>query len=167
MITKTYSNEDNFEFNEDSNYFHHDYDEQDDESTDPSVPLDEDGLPNLTDTGGNGKAESNTFASDFYKCGSDWSSLITTNTKLKQSNLFEMWKLPLKNKHDLDDSNSNNLPPNKKIKKSNNALVICSTSTSASNKSGGGQKQTKPRACPFYKKLPGMLYANFFRFLVI
>ncbi|THG17161.1 hypothetical protein TEA_005871 [Camellia sinensis var. sinensis] len=79
--------------------------------------------------------EDSSFASDFYGCGTDWSSLLenhkpTTNNhpnatmlglgrRLKQTNLFQMWGWGSpnnnNNNHDVVDDN-HHPPPNKKIK---------------------------------------------------
>ena len=80
--------------------------------------------------------EEDSFAGDFYRCGTDWSCLNSSSTsankRLKQCNLFESWKLPPKTN------------------------VEASTSIVLNKKTIQAKKpQQQQRACPFYKKLPG------------
>ncbi|CAA7061691.1 unnamed protein product [Microthlaspi erraticum] len=107
------------------------------------------------------------FASDFYKAGSDWSCLVTPETKkMKQADLLQIWGLQKIS------------PVTKKKTKQTDLFQIWglqkpspSTSTSpASSSSSSARKTTTslrkrlrnspltndtPRQCPFYKKLPG------------
>lgn len=134
---------------------------------DPIISLDDDGLPceNLHSTNNNHieKQEEDSFAGDFYRSGTDWSCLsssssnatssISTNAsrdekkRLKQSNLFELWKLPSKPNVEASTSVSVSVSvSNKKMKKSMDDFP-----TQRDQK----QKKQQPRACPFYKKMPG------------
>lgn len=132
---------------------------EEDDNDDPIISLDDDGLPcdNLhanqcTDI----EQQEDSFAGDFYRCGTDWSCLnssssINNNANgsrgndskrkvLKQSSLFEMWKLPVKsNVGEFDESTS--LVSSKKMKRNDVSKQP-------------PQKQQQ-RACPFYKKMPG------------
>lgn len=111
---------------------------------DPIISLDQDGLPceNFH--------QQDSFAGDFYRCGTDWSCLNSDSEKnnknstkrLKQCDLFQMWKLPSKN---FDASTSQ--VPNKKMKKSINDFP--------KQQQPQKQQQQQQRACPFYKKMPG------------
>lgn len=111
------------------------------EEDDPIISLDDNGLPC------DNEKRQDSFAADFYSCGSDWSGLNSSssssgndpekNKRLKQSNLFELWKLPAKTNADASTS----LVSNKKMKKSMDDFTQ--------------QAPKQQRACPFYKKMPG------------
>lgn len=134
---------------------------------DPIISLDDNGLPceNLQSINKNYNEkheEEDSFAGEFYKCGTDWSCLSSSSSnttsssisinasrndpdkkRLKQSNLFELWKLPSKTNVEASTS----LVSYKKMKKS-----VDDFPTQRDQK----QKQKQqPRACPFYKKMPG------------
>lgn len=103
------------------------------------------------------------FAADFYRCGTNWSCLLPDGdansnysgnaTKLKQANLWEMWglKKPL-----LSPSPSSSLsaPPHKKIKIEEPCKRNCQNTKPPPNHNG-------PRLCPFYKKIPGYTSNHF------
>lgn len=108
------------------------------------VSLDHNGLPC--------EIEENSFAGDFYRCGTDWSSLNSSTSasggndpdkkRLKQCNLLELWKLPSKTNAEASTSTSL-LSNKKKMKKSMDDFPR------------QRDQQQQPRACPFYKKMPG------------
>ncbi|KAJ6674829.1 DNA CROSS-LINK REPAIR PROTEIN PSO2/SNM1-RELATED [Salix viminalis] len=85
------------------------------------------------------------FAAEFYRCGTEWSCLSPAtevvepshSRNLKQANLWQMWG---QNK----PSSLSSPPPQKKLKLS----PFCSQAASSS------PKHNRPRACPFYKRIP-------------
>lgn len=101
---------------------------------------DENGLPSFEDEEVE-KEES--FASDFYRCGTDWSCLFQSNRKLKQANLFDVWGMKSNSESQANDAAF--LPPKKKLKVS-----------SAKSKATCVKKRAD-RGCPFYKKIPGCI----------
>ncbi|KAL8127395.1 hypothetical protein AgCh_014347 [Apium graveolens] len=151
--------------NDDSNWISDSENECEDD--DPIISLDDNGLPcqNLQITNNNHNEDS--FAGDFYRSGTDWSclsscssntttittSIIKTNVscgndfekkRLKQSNLFELWKLPSKTNVEASTS----IVSNKRMKKSVDDFPIQRDQKQQ-------QQQQQPRGCPFYKKMPG------------
>ncbi|KMT07833.1 hypothetical protein BVRB_6g146450 [Beta vulgaris subsp. vulgaris] len=73
-------------------------------------------LPNVYENAAVGCSKDGSFASDFYRCGTDWSSLSSrvdsplNNKKLKQKNLFQMWGFKQqKNEEDEDKKTNNNV----------------------------------------------------------
>ncbi|KAG6749959.1 hypothetical protein NC652_033477 [Populus alba x Populus x berolinensis] len=87
------------------------------------------------------------FSAEFYRCGTDWSCLSPANEvvepshsrNLKQANLWQMWG---QNK----PSSLSSPPPKKKLK----PTQFCSQGKAASS----SPKHNRPRACPFYKRIP-------------
>ncbi|XP_037493173.1 DNA cross-link repair protein SNM1 isoform X2 [Jatropha curcas] len=130
----------------------------DEEKENYEIEVDEEG-------GGDGEEEEDSFAADFYSCGTDWSCLLPPATsggdnhldrKLKQANLLEMWGLK-KPKH---EPLLLSPPPLKKLKTGSainprgsiskffgKSTNIATTTTTTSNRN-------RPRNCPFYKKIP-------------
>ncbi|EEF49303.1 DNA cross-link repair protein SNM1 [Ricinus communis] len=104
--------------------------------------------------------EEESFAADFYRCGSDWSSLLldrgdTNNNniekKLKQANLLDVWGLKNNNpKPKALPLTSSSPSPFKKLK-----IGSSSSSSIKPNYKNLIPKSIKPRVCPFYKKIPG------------
>jgi DNA cross-link repair 1A protein len=88
------------------------------------------------------------FSAEFYRCGTDWSCLSPAaevvepshSRNLKQANLWQMWG---QNK----PSSLSSPPPKKKLK----PTQFCSQGKAASS----SPKHNRPRACPFYKRIPG------------
>ncbi|KAH9626137.1 hypothetical protein KSS87_006815 [Heliosperma pusillum] len=90
-----------FESIEDTNPNSHIIDQ--DEEEEPSISLDENGFPNEYEhqklhENSNGSSKDDTFAADFYRCGTDWTSLslkqeskCDSSKKMKQKDLFQMW----------------------------------------------------------------------------
>lgn len=107
---------------------------------------DENGFPSFQDNDDDDDDEEEeeekeeSFADDFYRCGTDWSCLLQTERKLKQANLFDMWGLKSNSE---SEANCLFSPPMKKLKASNGK----STATHL--------KKIVDRSCPFYKKIPG------------
>ncbi|PNT04424.2 hypothetical protein POPTR_014G139600v4 [Populus trichocarpa] len=87
------------------------------------------------------------FSAEFYRCGTDWSCLSPAaevvepshSRNLKQANLWQMWG---QNK----PSSLSSPPPKKKLK----PTQFCSQGKAASS----SPKHNRPRACPFYKRIP-------------
>ncbi|XP_030953379.1 LOW QUALITY PROTEIN: DNA cross-link repair protein SNM1 [Quercus lobata] len=113
------------------------------------------------------ESESDSFASDFYRSGTDWSCLLLqhhdddgdvdtitgdcnqinghdgktqSERKMKQANLFQMWGLK---KPHLSQ------PPLKKMKIGNERTHFTKKTNVSAN------PNSRPRLCPFYKKIPG------------
>ncbi|KAA8530042.1 hypothetical protein F0562_004751 [Nyssa sinensis] len=125
-----------------------------------------------------GAAEEETsFASDFYRCGTDWSCLLKNEENnnprieeqlswkrrrtLKQTTLFHMWGFHKNPHHDAASS----LPPRQPsisssssfdcLMKSNEALILRRMEGNNSSGGSGVAHNQRPRVCPFYKKIPG------------
>ena len=126
------------------------------------------------------ESESDSFASDFYRSGTDWSCLLLqhhddddddddgdvdaitgdrnqinghngktqSERKMKQANLFQMWGLK---KPHLSP------PPLKKMKVGNEGTHFTKKTNVSAN------PNSRPRLCPFYKKIPGLI--SFYSFL--
>lgn len=131
------------------------------------------------------ESESDGFASDFYRSGTDWSCLLLqhhdddddngdvdtitgdsnringhngktqSERKMKQANLFQMWGLK---KPHLSQ------PPLKKMKIGNEGTHFTKKTNVSAN------PNSRPRLCPFYKKIPGLFFllfiSNFSGFLL-
>ena len=88
------------------------------------------------------------FAAEFYRCGTEWSCLSPAaevvepshSRNLKQANLWQMWGQ--------DKPSSLSSPPQKKKLK---LSQFCSQGKAASS----SPRHNRPRACPFYKRIPG------------
>jgi DNA cross-link repair 1A protein len=109
--------------------------------------------------------QDDTFVSDFFRCGADWSCLlqqdqdssISTTSRnsernLKQTNLFQMWGL--KRPH-LQNVPSRTPMVVKKMKIGREGSSHLRNATDTAN---------RPRLCPFYKKIPGP--SAFLKFLL-
>ncbi|KAK9225306.1 hypothetical protein WN943_010347 [Citrus x changshan-huyou] len=107
---------------------------------------DENGFPSFQDNDDDDDDEEEeeekeeSFADDFYRCGTDWSCLLQTERKLKQANLFDMWGLKSNSE---SEANCLFSPPMKKLKASNGKSKATHL------------KKIADRSCPFYKKIPG------------
>uniref|UniRef100_A0A7N0VMX7 DNA repair metallo-beta-lactamase domain-containing protein n=1 Tax=Kalanchoe fedtschenkoi TaxID=63787 RepID=A0A7N0VMX7_KALFE len=118
--------------------------------------------------------DSEGFAADFYRCGSDWSSLLPsegkrlgkrqgeafpdcegTERKMKQKDLFQMWGLSRKQQQTTAPAPI----PGKRMKTvkpgETSADSAKPQSFSRRRKSSFGSSEGQPRSCPFYKKMPG------------
>lgn len=109
---------------------------------------DENGFPSFQDNDDDDDDEEEeeekeeSFADDFYRCGTDWSCLLQTERKLKQANLFDMWGLKSNSE---SEANCLFSPPMKKLKASNGKSKATHL------------KKIADRSCPFYKKIPGFI----------
>ncbi|KAI4367314.1 hypothetical protein MLD38_023065 [Melastoma candidum] len=118
--------------------------------------LDDDGFPSIGRPQVNDAGEE-TFASSFYRGGTDWSHLVSTEDgpgngavadrdsekRLRQTSLFRIWGLKRKEADDPEGcaSSSFSLSPKRTKTSSDPALLT--------------RAGDRPRACPFYKKMPG------------
>jgi DNA cross-link repair 1A protein len=120
------------------------------------------------------QGEGDSFASDFYRCGTDCSSLLllqnhhddtnrdgtdyvnprngnpNSERKLKQANLFQMWGMEKKPHLPLPNSQ----PLLKKMKVGNGESHFTKRTKTSTF--------TSPRLCPFYKKIPGEFCFSFY-----
>lgn len=167
------------------------------------VLLDDNGFPlmgvsNEDDEEGNESISGQideSFASDFYCSGTDWSCLLPENggdyhgevscdekppisseKKLKQADLFQMWGLGKKKQRLINPQDQRTalssflLPPSntdKILKTANFATFPEKTSPSHAlstdiRKRVRGPPQNGNRHCPFYKKIPGLLLQSFY-----
>ncbi|KAM7277266.1 hypothetical protein ACFE04_019132 [Oxalis oulophora] len=95
-------------------------------------------------------SNTSSFAAEFYRCGSDYSSLLlkqNESKKLKQTNLFQIWgfnKNPNLNNNP-SPSHSHYSPPNNNNNNNNKKQKL--------NNADSLFRNSKP--APFYKKIPG------------
>ncbi|CAO2829824.1 unnamed protein product [Amaranthus hypochondriacus] len=158
------------------------------DSVEPSISLDENGFPNspfndneedkeeeghrIENSNENlsGCSIDESFSAEFYRCGSDWSSLKLkeefsplSSKKLKQTNLFQMWGLQRKIHQEDDNETKINIKENKnhitdsKLREpkpyfGQNPCVEIDLRKTQKRKLM--IVEGKPRACPFYKKIP-------------
>ena len=125
------------------------FDDPNHERSDLLLELDDNGFPFPPEEEEEEKEGS--FAADFYRCGTDWSSLVRNDRKLKQANLFQMWGgagAPKKPRLHLHQGAS--------FPKPNHAIASL-----ANPKSSSSTVSNRPRVCPFYKKIPGSFFFFF------
>jgi len=156
---------------------HHDdgdsYNVNDDDASFDAIPLDDEGFPSQQLPI---ESEKSSFAADFYRSGSDYSSLLTperdslsSGKKLKQANLFQIWGF--KRNVEFESPNQGgyreevgegSVSSEKKSVKSGNwgsilrdkGKVVENSKSSGKRKSFHGENRVT-RSCPFYKKMPG------------
>eukprot|EP00268_Persea_americana_P059660 TRINITY_DN7355_c0_g1_i2.p1 TRINITY_DN7355_c0_g1~~TRINITY_DN7355_c0_g1_i2.p1 ORF type:complete len:513 (+),score=79.52 TRINITY_DN7355_c0_g1_i2:61-1539(+) len=128
----------------------------------PSSPLSDpesEQLDGPDHTDGSISAADDSFASDFYRSGTDWSFLKQKpqDAKLKQADLFQMWgfKKP-------QETNSRVLLPLPEKKRKIEGLMGGGSGGRARGDSMelrvshlGRKTSARQRGCPFYKKIPG------------
>jgi DNA cross-link repair 1A protein len=168
---------------------HHDSDFYDDVATFGVVSLDDEGFPSQVpgEDASPNESEKSSFAADFYRCGSDCSSLLlperdslSSGKKLKQANLFQIWGFkrnvsvgsvesePNRDGY-CDDVGEGSVSSEKKIVKRGSwgsilpdkGKVVENPKSSGKRKSFHGEIRVT-RSCPFYKKMPGEM--KFFPF---
>ncbi|TKY62951.1 DNA cross-link repair protein SNM1 [Spatholobus suberectus] len=157
------------------------YDVNDDGASFSVVSLDDEGFPSQL-PGSETASEKISFAADFYRCGTDWSSLLSSKDrrhsdferdsgkKLKQTNLFQIWGFKKNEAVGSVECGSNQsgycadggASSERKIVKSGNWGSILrdngkefeNTKSSPKRKGFSGENRVT-RSCPFYKKIPG------------
>ncbi|KAE8021232.1 hypothetical protein FH972_007140 [Carpinus fangiana] len=104
------------------------------------------------------REQDDTFASDFFRCGADWSCLLpqdqdsssisttlcNSERNLKQTNLFQMWGLKRPHLQNVP-SRTPLIVKKMKIGRGGSSHLRNATTDTAIG----------PRLCPFYKKIPG------------
>lgn len=127
--------------------------------------------PNEKNSIGCSSSKYDSFAADFYRCGSDWSSLELRHgspwkpKKLKQTNLLQMWGVNKEN-----DTSQIGVGVVGSVKTESDLSPCCvvpdpfraqSRALEVGSKASQSQKrksmmvQGTARSCPFYKKIPG------------
>ncbi|KAK1295005.1 DNA cross-link repair protein SNM1 [Acorus calamus] len=117
--------------------------------------LDEDGFPwvsfsdeEAVDRTVGDDSERESFASEFYRSGTDWSCLIDSKEKkLVQADLFRMWGF--KRPSQVQEGSSSRVS-SKKMRRSGGGDRSIGPA-----KKGSVVGNNRPRICPFYKKIPG------------
>ncbi|KAK1270792.1 DNA cross-link repair protein SNM1 [Acorus gramineus] len=117
--------------------------------------LDEDGFPRVSfsdeeavDRTVGDDSERESFASEFYRSGTEWSCLIDSKEKkLVQADLFRMWGF--KRPSQVQEGSSSRVS-SKKMRRSGGGDRSIGPA-----KKGSVGGNNRPRICPFYKKIPG------------
>lgn len=146
------------------------------------VSLDDEGFPSQFPESGTA-SEKSSFAADFYRSGTDWSSLLLSledskqsdlaqdsGKKMKQANLFQIWGFkrndaigsvesgPSKSGCCDDGGGSSE---RKIVKPENRCSIFPDTgkefenAKSSRKRKGSCGENRVTRSCPFYKKMPG------------
>ncbi|KAK9117749.1 hypothetical protein Sjap_016696 [Stephania japonica] len=154
-----------------------------------AISVDEEGFPSLqlpSEKDGSIEVAEDSFASDFYRCGTDWSCLVETTDKssenhshhhhqkkLKQTNLFQMWGFNKVEDTNVDSTSALRSPNEANAiyntKKKNNSKRPMLGSIHQNDKENHNAPRLGPamnprigdskrRACPFYKKIPGTTF---------
>ncbi|KAG4951125.1 DNA cross-link repair protein SNM1 [Glycine max] len=149
------------------------------------VSLDDEGFPSQFPESGTA-SEKSSFAADFYRSGTDWSSLLLSledskqsdlaqdsGKKMKQANLFQIWGFkrndaigsvesgPSKSGCCDDGGGSSE---RKIVKPENRCSIFPDTgkefenAKSSRKRKGSCGENRVTRSCPFYKKMPGTMF---------